>query len=253
MSAAGAPAAPVNPRALVQLGHLVFRIRNALFPVLLLPLLLLTSPGIPRDARLGQALALLGILVALLGQALRVAVIGYRYIVRGGRDRQVYANELVTSGFFALSRNPLYLGNLLILAGLFLIWNSPWLFLIGGVLFLVAYRAIVAAEEDYLERQFGAAYAAYAAATPRWWPRWAGLRQAIAGIPFNWRRVVIKEYNSTAVWMGAATILLLVRARRAAAVTGGTVRAWPYWTVIALIAVLWAGARVLKKTRRLRA
>ena len=79
-------------------------------------------------------------------------------------------------------------------------------------------------------------------------------------LPAAWLRgqasfAALDEYTlrSVPAVFGAATILLLVRARRAAAVTGGTVRAWPYWTVIALIAVLWAGARVLKKTRRLRA
>jgi protein-S-isoprenylcysteine O-methyltransferase Ste14 len=238
---------------LVRLGNLLFRTRNALFPVLLLGLLLVTRPVIPSgDVRLGRALDALGIAVALAGQALRVAVIGYRYIVRGGRDRQVYADDLVTSGFFALSRNPLYLGNLLILAGLFLIWNNPWLYVVGGGLFVVAYRAIVAAEEDYLGRQFGEFYAAYARGTPRWWPRLSGLGAATAGIPFNWRRVVIKEYTSTAVWMAGATVLLLIKARRYGEVTGATVRAWPYWTAVAVIAAFWGWARYLKKSKRLR-
>ena len=43
--------------------------------------------------------------------------IGYEYIVRGGRQGKVYAEDLVQGGVFAHSRNPLYLGNLLIIVG----------------------------------------------------------------------------------------------------------------------------------------
>jgi protein-S-isoprenylcysteine O-methyltransferase Ste14 len=234
--------APANPVWLVRLGNFLFKMRNALFPIVLVLLVALTRPGAHLDSGLDNALDALGFMVACAGQALRIAVIGYRYIIRGGRDRKVYADGLVTAGCFALSRNPLYLGNLLILTGVFLIWNNPWVYIVGLPVFLLAYRAIVAAEEDYLGRQFGAAYAAYVRATPRWWPRLSGFREATAGIPFNWRRVVIKEYTTTALWLGGAILLLMIEAR-------GPV--WPHWLAIGLLAVAWGWARYLKKSRRL--
>ena len=245
--------APANPPWLVRLGKFCFKTRNALFPVVLITLFIVTAPVVPPGGvRVARLLDLVGLLVAVAGQTLRVAVIGYRYIVRGGRDHQVYANDLVTSGIFGLSRNPLYVGNLLIMGGLFIIWNSPWLYLIGGPFFLLGYRAIVAAEEDYLGREFGDAYIAYARQTPRWWPRLAAFGAATTGIPFNWRRVVLKEYSSTALWMAAAAMLLMLKARYYAGLAETTAPAWPYWTAVAVLALLWSGARYLKKSRRLR-
>ncbi|HVE77307.1 MAG TPA: hypothetical protein VNA89_00470, partial [Gemmatimonadaceae bacterium] len=100
----------------------MFRYRNAIFPVVLLVLFFAFRPVWPRgDERLDNRLDLIGVLVCLLGQGLRVMVIGYAYIIRGGRNQHVYAEQLVTEGFFAHSRNPLYLGNVLVLLGLFLI------------------------------------------------------------------------------------------------------------------------------------
>jgi steroid 5-alpha reductase family enzyme len=131
---------------LVRVGNLVFRYRNALFPAVLLLLFLGFRPQYPRGSeRLDNLLDALGIAVALTGQLLRFAVIGYVYIIRGGKNRRVYAEGLVTEGFFAHSRNPLYLGNLLVLFGLFLIHNNPWVYGLGVPFFLFSYAVIVAA------------------------------------------------------------------------------------------------------------
>jgi protein-S-isoprenylcysteine O-methyltransferase Ste14 len=252
-SADAAPGLPGNPGWLVALGNFFFRTRDALFPVILVGLVVLTTPALPwENPRHARVLDGVGVLVALAGQLLRVAVVGYRYIVRGGRNREVYAEGLVTSGFFALSRNPLYVGNLLILAGLFIIWNSPLMYAIGVPFFLLGYRAIVAAEESYLGRQYGAEYADYCRRTPRWWPRLGGIAAATDGMSFNWRRVILKEYGSAAYWMAGALVLLWLKARRYAMLEGTTARAWPWFAGIATIAILWGYARYLKKGKRLR-
>lgn len=244
---------PANPRWLVALGNFFFKARDGLFPVVLVGLLVLTTPAIPRgDVRLAHGIDVLGVLIALAGQALRVAVIGYRYIVRGGKNRQVYAEGLVTSGYFSLSRNPLYVGNLLILAGLFVIWNAPVMYVIGVPFFLLGYRAIVAAEEDYLGRQYGADYAAYCTRTPRWWPRLGGVKAATEGMEFNWRRVVLKEYGSAAYWVAGACVLLLFKMRRYGAILGRPMPEWPWLAGVGVVAVLWAWARYLKKAKKLR-
>jgi protein-S-isoprenylcysteine O-methyltransferase Ste14 len=60
----------------------------------------------------------LGVVVLAGGLALRSLVVGLAYIKRGGKGKKVYADALVTDGIFAHSRNPLYLGNILILCGL---------------------------------------------------------------------------------------------------------------------------------------
>lgn len=247
------PAIPRSPAWLVALGTFLFRSRDAVFPVVLIALLFLSTPHLPgNDPGVARLLDVAGVVVALLGQALRVAVVGYRYIVRGGKNRQVYAEGLVTTGFFALSRNPLYVGNLLILFGLLLIWNSPLMYAIGVPFFLLGYRAIVGAEEAYLGREYGQEFAEYCRRVPRWWPALGRMRAATAGMAFNWRRVILKEYGSAAYWMAGAAVLLMVKNRRYAVVQGSVSNDVPYWIAVGLVAALWAWARYLKKSKKLR-
>lgn len=244
---------PSSPTPLVRYGNLMFRWRNTIFPVVLLALFFAFRPVWPGGSeRSDNLLDLAGILVALAGQALRVAVIGYKYIVRGGKNQRVYATDLVTSGFFAHARNPLYLGNILVLLGLFLVHNSPWVYAIGIPFFLIGYIAIVAAEEDFLRGKFGAAYDAYCRDVPRWIPRLGGLSQSLAGIPFNWRRVILKEYGSTYAWLGGAIVLMVADTLRYRdyAERAGYLNA--LWWAAGVATVLYGTARWLKLSRRLR-
>ncbi|HEU4584358.1 MAG TPA: isoprenylcysteine carboxylmethyltransferase family protein [Gemmatimonadaceae bacterium] len=251
---AAAAAANHAPGILVRYGNFLFKYRDQLFPAVLLALFLFTRPHWPagRDDYDG-ILDLIGFCVALLGQSLRAAVVGYAYIIRGGRDKKVYAEELVTRGFFNHSRNPLYVGNLLILFGLLIIWNAPIAYVIGVPFFVLGYVAIVAAEEAFLRRKFGAEYDAYAARVPRWWVRLGGFRESMEGMEFNWRRVVLKEYGSAAYWVAGAFALMLADSLVYQPWSAHRVRNTLLVIGIALVVALWSWARWLKKSKRLRA
>src|SRR4051812_2415673 len=206
---ATASSQPAPGAALVRWGNFFFHYRNAIFPLVLLALFLGFRPLYPRGSeRLDNWIDLLGIGIALAGQALRFAVIGYAYIKRGGKDKKVYAERLVTDGFFQHSRNPLYLGNLMVLLGLFVIHHNPWVYAIGITFFLFAYSAIVAAEEAYLRGKFGQEYEEYCRRVNRWLPDFRGLPQTMRSMRFAWRRVVTKEYGSTFAWCAGALLLL---------------------------------------------
>lgn len=245
------PAERPAPSLLVRYGNFLFRARDAVFPVVLLALFVATRPHWPDGSeRADDALDLVGVLVALAGQALRVATVGYAYIIRGGKDRKVYAEELVTRGLFRHGRNPLYVGNLLILAGLLLVWNSPVAYALGVPFFAVGYVAIVAAEEAFLRGKFGAQYDAYCATVPRWGLRLRGLRASVADMTFNWSRVLVKEYGSAAYWMAGICLLQL-----ADSLAYQPWRARPVYhaalaAAVPVVAVLWGIARWLKKSRR---
>ena len=190
-------------------GNWLFKTRNTVFPLVMLALFAGFSPVLAGGTLAADHwLDLAGLLVALSGQALRAAVIGYAYIKRGGLNKQVHADKLVTEGFFAHARNPLYDGNLLILAGLFMVHNNPLVYLLGGVFFVTAYIAIIAAEETFLAEKFGAEYEDYCARVNRWLPRLGGLRATMQGMAFNWRRVILKDYASAYTWMMAVLLLL---------------------------------------------
>lgn len=78
------------------------------------------------------------------------------------------AAHLVTTGIFSRSRNPIYLGDTLVLAGLALRWEAPVaLALMPLFMVTITYRFILP-EEDRLRRQFRADFARYCAKTRRW-------------------------------------------------------------------------------------
>lgn len=74
---------------------------------------------------------------------------------------------LVTSGIFARSRNPIYLGDALVLAGLALRWGWPALILVP-LFMAVIHDRFIRAEEARLNSTFGPGFTAWAAKTRRW-------------------------------------------------------------------------------------
>ncbi len=198
-----------KPLLFVQYGNFLFKYRNTLFPVILIPLLLILKPAPVHEGSFWSVWSdLIGWCIAILGQLIRVAVIGLVYIVRGGRNHKVYADDLVTDGIFSHCRNPLYVGNLLILFGLFIIHNNPWVYLLGIPFFLTSYMAIVAAEEFFLGNKFGEDYQRYCRSTNRWLPRLKGLSSTFRSLKFHWKRVVAKDYSSFSYWVLAAILIM---------------------------------------------
>lgn len=181
---------------IIATGRFLFRFRNYLFP---LAFLFIFVPGSPLlDSSL--AAALLGLCVALAGQATRIGTIGLDYIIRGGRERCVYADKLVTSGVYAHSRNPMYVGNLLIITGISITSNSWGCVGTAVPFFLMAYLAITRAEESYLAERFGPAFECYCRDVPRFLPRWSGLLLTLRNSRFRWQRVLAKEYGTMVSW-----------------------------------------------------
>jgi protein-S-isoprenylcysteine O-methyltransferase Ste14 len=145
-----------------RIGAVLFRHRGWLpVPFLLVPLL----------AR-GHSDAMnwiLGILLVVVGEAIRLAGVAAAGTVTRRRSRTV--QRLVTYGIFAWMRNPLYVGNFLIWMGFGVISGVLWFVPIAIVLFAVEYTLIVRYEEGVLESIFGDEYLRYKHQTSRWFPR----------------------------------------------------------------------------------
>ncbi len=75
---------------------------------------------------------------------------------------------LVTTGPYAYSRNPIYLGFLLIYLGIIFGFALEWGLFIFPLLWLALDRFVVVKEEAYLHRKFGADYNAFCQQTRRW-------------------------------------------------------------------------------------
>src|SRR2546422_5412837 len=153
---------------LQRVGRVLFRWRS-FTPVLLV---LVALPLIWRSRGPASPLWLVaGLALCAAGQSLRAWVLGQVPDGTSGQNERLIAVSLNTDGPYALTRNPLYLGNLGITLGLCLIAHDVWLLCIVALLFVVQYRAIIAAEEQFLRDRFGPQYEAWCARVPRFWPR----------------------------------------------------------------------------------
>jgi len=236
------------------MGNVFFRHRNWLLTVVMIGLFVAFRPTYPRgSAYLDAWLDLVGIVVILAGQALRALTIGLAYIERGGKEGQVHATKLVTAGLFNHCRNPLYVGNIMVYLGLFIIFNSPAVYLIGIPFVLLVYVSIVAAEEEYLRRKFGRAYADYCSQVNRWLPGFRGLRRTMQGMTFSWLRVVLREYGSTYAWVSGVLVLLAYQSLVHSTYQREQTRLTVLASMWIAATILWAVVRHLKLSDRLRA
>jgi protein-S-isoprenylcysteine O-methyltransferase Ste14 len=99
--------------------------------------------------------------VAIVGLAIRAWAAGH---IRK-------AEQLAVSGPYAHTRNPLYIGSLLMAVGFTLAGGVWWLVLLSIVLFIGIYFPVIRVERDDMRRIFGAAYDDYAANVPLIVPR----------------------------------------------------------------------------------
>jgi protein-S-isoprenylcysteine O-methyltransferase Ste14 len=77
-------------------------------------------------------------------------------------------SEIISTSVFSISRNPLYLGGVLILAGISLVFNLPWVLILLIPSVFACYTVLIAPEERYLAARFGEQYRAYTAKVHRW-------------------------------------------------------------------------------------
>jgi len=103
--------------------------------------------------------------VLMLGSVVQMVVRHTTFIPKSA------PSTLVTTGFFRLCRNPIYLGDALVLFGLILWWDVPLgLLVLAGFIRVITTRFILA-EEAVLRAAFGTEFTAWAEKTGRWLPR----------------------------------------------------------------------------------
>ena len=77
-------------------------------------------------------------------------------------------SQVITTGVFALSRNPLYLGAALMFGGVALMMHTLWTLVTLLVSLVVCHYVLIVPEENYLAAKFGEEYKAYSATVRRW-------------------------------------------------------------------------------------
>ncbi|HMA79469.1 MAG TPA: isoprenylcysteine carboxylmethyltransferase family protein, partial [Candidatus Binatia bacterium] len=82
---------------------------------------------------------------------------------------EILADKLVSSGLYAYTRNPMYLGHIIFLAGLTLTLRS-WLAALITVAVALWFHFRVLADERNLTIKLGQSYIAYTKSVKRWIP-----------------------------------------------------------------------------------
>ena len=124
--------------------------------------LMLPRGGLPFGLRLAGG--------AVMAAGFVLIAVAIRWMRRAGTTVMTcrVPDSLVTGGPFRLSRNPIYLGNAMILLG-FGIWlDSPFGLLLVPVFVWLITRLFILGEEARLRAAFGEGFAAYCRRTRRW-------------------------------------------------------------------------------------
>jgi protein-S-isoprenylcysteine O-methyltransferase Ste14 len=105
---------------------------------------------------------LLGLPLAVLG----VSLVTWGIATLGVRNTSALPNGFVSSGPYAFTRNPQYVGDITLFLGVSIVANSE-LVLITHLLTSLVFVVAPLAEEPWLEEQYGEPYREYRARVPR--------------------------------------------------------------------------------------
>jgi protein-S-isoprenylcysteine O-methyltransferase Ste14 len=135
-------------------------------------------------------------------------------LIRALASGHVRKNEaLATSGPYAYTRNPLYLGSLLIGVGFAVAARSWWVGVVLVVMFFAIYLPVIRSEEAFLRANFPG-FEQYARQVPRMFPRVTPYRSGDEGGSFSVKLYLQhREYNALLGAMAMAAILIAKIAR----------------------------------------
>jgi protein-S-isoprenylcysteine O-methyltransferase Ste14 len=127
----------------------------------------------------------------LMGTAFVVAGIAVRALASGHLKKN---EELATGGPYAYTRNPLYLGSLILALGFAIAALNCWIGVLLLTIFVSIYLPVISAEEAFLQTRFPE-FAKYSAEVPRVLPRLSSLNRYQAR--FSWGLYLKhREYNA---------------------------------------------------------
>ena len=200
---------------IARVGAWLFRQRTWIPLPLALALLLVRAAETPSST-----VAWLGAAIVAGGEGLRLWAV--RHIGVISRTRSDRLGPVVSTGPFAVIRNPLYVGNMALWAGFALSARLVWLAPVFIAVLGLEYHAIVRWEESLLESRRGEEYRAYAGRVPRWLPIGSrqspvGSRQSPVGsrqspVTFSWRETLFSE-RGTLVAIAVGYLLLWIKTR----------------------------------------
>ena len=106
----------------------------------------------------------------LLAVSLAIGLAGFLRIKRAGTNIDVRkpTTKVVTDGIYAYSRNPIYVGMVILLFALSVLLNNLWIMIFVPAFVIIMTRGVIEMEELYLEEKFGQEYTDYKKRVRRW-------------------------------------------------------------------------------------
>jgi protein-S-isoprenylcysteine O-methyltransferase Ste14 len=114
---------------------------------------------------------------ALIPVGIALIIIGIGFIILARRELAHFSqptdpghptNIIVKTGVFSISRNPLYLGSVIVFLGIALTLNILWTIVMLLLSIIICVYILIIPEEQYLEAKFGEVYKEYTASVHRW-------------------------------------------------------------------------------------
>ena len=153
----------------------------------------------------------IGVILVVTGELLRLN--GVRYAGGETRTLKVGASVLCSSGPFAYLRNPLYLGNVIIYAGMVLIAGGEFVWILLPVtltFFFLEYGLIISLEEETLRKKFNEDYGEYLSMVPRLIPRVTPWKGGSETVPMTIEKTLRTEKRTLQI-IGGFILLLILR------------------------------------------
>ena len=143
----------IHPPVLVSMLVLAAFFLNKLFPL---------SFAFPK------AVVWLGYALVLIGLGLTISAASGFMRARTTLDPHGSVSNIVTSGPYRFSRNPIYLGFVCLMIGFPFIFRTYWGLILSPLLIVLMNWLVIRHEEAYLEKKFGDEYTSYKSRVRRW-------------------------------------------------------------------------------------
>ena len=119
------------------------------------------------------------------------------------------------SGPYGYTRNPLYLGSILIGIGFTVAGRNLWIWGLLGVMFIAIYVPVIRSEEAFLRSRFPD-FESYARRVPRLLPRWSG-----ESLTANFSYLLYLKHREYNALLGAVLMMLAITVKMLAMRSSG--------------------------------
>ncbi len=117
---------------------------------------------------LSSAISPLGVLMVILALSMDVwAFVTFKQMKTTIMPNKA-ATHLATNGPFRWSRNPIYVGNIVLILGFAVIFGNVWMIITAVLAFFAIGELAIKREEEHLEAQFGGEWKEYTSRVRRW-------------------------------------------------------------------------------------